>query len=70
MSTESTAEYSPVPGMVTAQEIADAVRVRPATVRRWARNGTLPPPHPGIGKLRWPETEITEWINRHNHGAE
>lgn len=38
-----------LPELLTAQEVAQALRVDPATVRRWANDGTLPSIRVGRG---------------------
>lgn len=49
--------------LLVAEEVAAMLRVEPATVRQWARDGTVP--HVRIGRsIRFSEPELERWIAR------
>lgn len=53
------------PDLMTAQEVADALRIDVRTLRRKRREGTVPKPLRGKGPLRWSRTAVMAWIEEH-----
>jgi predicted DNA-binding transcriptional regulator AlpA len=47
---------------LTAEDVAERLRMHPATVRRLAALGELPPPRRIRGSVRWLDSEITSWL--------
>ena len=59
--------------LLTANEAADALRVTPRTVRRWARQGTIPSVRIGdgpSGPVRIPRQGLRHLINARAGGQE
>ncbi len=60
--------------MLTKRQIAEMLQVSTGTVDRWRRMKLMPEPWRGpdnsknMGTLRWPLTEITEWLNKDSAG--
>lgn len=51
------------PTLLTAQEVADLLRVHVATIQRWARDGAIPVvPLPG-GRMRFRRADIDALIS-------
>lgn len=47
--------------LLVAEEVAEMLRVRPATVLDWARRGAIP--HLRVGRsVRFSEPELRRWI--------
>jgi excisionase family DNA binding protein len=50
--------------VVSAAELAGRLGVCTVTLRRWAREGRLPPPLPGRN-LRWARRAVDAWLSRY-----
>ncbi|MHB9081067.1 MAG: helix-turn-helix transcriptional regulator [Pirellulaceae bacterium] len=49
--------------LLTVEDIAERLKVEPATVRQWARGGLLPPPMRLTSRsLRWDRVVLTAWL--------
>lgn len=48
--------------MMTVEEVADALRVRPASVRTWARTHGLPHIRIGARKILVAKNDLEEWL--------
>lgn len=48
--------------LLTAREVAELLGVSPETVCRWTRRGDLPAIKLPGGALRYPESELDEWL--------
>jgi excisionase family DNA binding protein len=57
------------PTLLTAAEVAAALRVTPKTVSKWARDGEVAAIRLPGGTLRIPETELQRLIDGGNPGA-
>jgi predicted DNA-binding transcriptional regulator AlpA len=51
--------------LMTAAEVADALRIDIRTLRRKRSEGTAPKPLRGKGPLRWSRTAVQSWIEEH-----
>lgn len=59
-------------GLLTSQDVARLLRLKPSTVRRWARRGRLPRPLPfgPTGRsLRWRSLDLEQFIASLDDGA-
>jgi len=62
-----TVEYSPLVGLVTIDEVSQALRVVRSTVRRWYESGYFPKPKRyGRRSIRWSADEVNDWIISQN----
>ena len=49
--------------LLTPQEIADCLGVRPSTIYQWTYQGFIP--HVKVGRLvRFREADVTQWLER------
>lgn len=48
--------------MLTIRDLADRLRVSPATISRWWRAGVMPQPLRVRRTLRWREAVIDKWL--------
>lgn len=49
--------------LLTPQEIADCLGVKPSTIYQWTHQGFIP--HVKVGRLvRFREQDVTEWLER------
>jgi predicted DNA-binding transcriptional regulator AlpA len=53
------------PDLMTAQEVADALRLDIRTLRRKRKEGKAPKPLRGKGPLRWSRPTVQSWIEEH-----
>lgn len=51
--------------LMTAAEVADALRLDVRTLRRKRHDGTAPKPLRGKGPLRWSRSTVQSWIAEH-----
>lgn len=58
----SVAERPPITRWITTDDVADRTGRHPQTIRRWARQGVLPPAKVIHGQLYWPDDVINEWM--------
>lgn len=49
---------------LTARQVATKAGLHPSTIRRYAKNGELPPSRilPG-GRREWLESEVNDWLD-------
>lgn len=52
-------------GLMTASEVADALRIDIRTLRRKRSEGKAPKPLRGKGPLRWSRSVVESWIEEH-----
>lgn len=52
-------------GLMTAAEVADALRIDIRTLRRKRSEGKAPKPMRGKGPLRWSRASVERWIGEH-----
>jgi excisionase family DNA binding protein len=48
--------------MLTLRELSARLRLDERTIRRWVALGTFPRPMRLGGILRWPDDEVTVWL--------
>lgn len=53
---------------MTLQETADYLRVKPATIRKWAREGTGPPQYRAGGIILYRVSEVNTWLSENEKG--
>lgn len=58
----------PIP-LMTIDELAAYLNVRPATIRAWRLNGTGPTPIRVGGSLRWRQADVDAWITDQQKGV-
>lgn len=52
-----------IPGYLTIAAVADRLKVKPATVRRYLHRKDMPPPDERVGQSPlWKEETIDRWI--------
>ncbi len=64
-STDVPARISELPDVLTAEEVADLLRVHPKTLLAWAKEGSIPARALRSGKRttwRFMKDEILEWL--------
>ncbi len=49
-----------IENLLTAEELAERFRVKPGTVREWARKGVIPSVKPGHKTLRFDPVEVSQ----------
>lgn len=54
--------------LMTIQEAADYLRVKPATMRKWAREETGPPQYRAGGIILYRLSEIDKWVTDNQKG--
>lgn len=57
-----------VPTLMTADEVAAALRISRRSVDLWSQDGRLPAPIRVQGRPRWDAAVITEWLNAQGAG--
>lgn len=57
----------PIP-LMTIDELAAYLNVRPATIRAWRLNGTGPTAVRVGGSLRWRQADVDAWITDQQRG--
>jgi predicted DNA-binding transcriptional regulator AlpA len=51
--------------LLTQNDLAAAVGVKPTTIRQWRLKGKLPEPDAVIGRTpAWTEEHVEEWLNK------
>lgn len=55
--------------LLTAEQVADRLGIRPATVRRWARAGIIPVVAPTAKIRRYIWASVVEALKRHTGGS-
>lgn len=48
--------------LMTAAEVAEALRIHPRTLRRKRHQGKAPKPIRGKGPLRWRRSDVDRWL--------
>jgi DNA-binding transcriptional MerR regulator len=50
--------------MLDTKSLAKILDKSPSTIKRWRREGTLPPPREGFGKAYWTYGQIKLWLDQ------
>lgn len=67
----NTAQPGPTPAtLLTADELADRLRVRPATIRQWTREGLIPALRVRAKTIRYDFGEVCEAMRRQREVAD
>ena len=48
--------------LLTIVEVADLFKAAVKTIRTWERTGRIPPALRIHGSLRWPRTQLEDWV--------